>query len=132
MSSLKFSLHQIVKRCLTSLWIISTSSDLNLVFQVHSAAVISKPHVYFQDMHSIDTFIGNCKTNNYFASQTLNFKFYFLHNSPANFESYAKNHYAKLCKKWVRSPPYLGPNSGYKIYKDNLISRDILQLICTG
>ena len=107
MSSLKFSLHQIVKRCLTLLWIISTSSDLNLVFQVHSAAVISKPHVYFQDMHSIDTFIGNCKTNNYFASQTLNFKFYFLHNSPANFESYAKNHYAKLCKKWVRSPLFM-------------------------
>ena len=102
------SLHQIVKRCLTSLWIISTSSDLNIVFQVHSAAVISKPYVhtsYSQDMYNIDTFIGNCKTNNYYASQTLNFKFHFLHNSPANFESYAKNHYAKLCKKWVTSPP---------------------------
>ena len=98
------SLHQIVKRCLTSLWIISTSSDLNIVFQVHSAAVISKPHIYFQDMYNIDTFIANCKTNNYYASQTLNSKFYFLHNSPANFESYAKNHYAKLCKKWVGTP----------------------------
>ena len=92
------SLHQIVKRCLTSLWIISISSDLNILFQVHSAAVISKPHVYLQD-------IGNCKTNNYYASQTVKFKFHFLHNSPANFESYAKNHYAKLCKKWVTSPP---------------------------
>ena len=100
------SLHQIVKRCLTSLWIISTSSDLNIVFQVHSAAVISKPHIYFQDMYNIDIFIASCKTNHYYAFQTLNSKFYFLHNSPANFESYAKNHYAKLCKKWVTSPPW--------------------------
>ena len=97
------------KRCLTSLWIISSSSDLNIVFQVHcnSATVISKPHIYFQDMYNIDTFIANCKTNNYYASQTLNSKFYFLHNSPANFESYAKNHYAKLCKKRVGSPPVM-------------------------
>ena len=72
------SLHQIVKRCLTSLWIISTFSDLNIVFQVHSAAVISKRHMYFQDMYNIDTFIANCKTNDCFASQTSNSKFYFL------------------------------------------------------
>ena len=32
----------------------------------------------------------NWKTNNYYASQTLNSKLYFLHNSPANFEGYAK------------------------------------------
>ena len=56
-------------------------------------------HIYFQDVYNFDTFIANWKTNNYYASQTLNSKFYFLHNSPANFESYAKNHYAKLCKK---------------------------------
>ena len=71
------SLHQIIKRCLTSLWIISISSDLHIVFQVHSAAVISKPHIYFQDMYNIDTSIANRKTNNYYASQTLNSKFYF-------------------------------------------------------
>ena len=41
---------------------------LNIVFQVHSAAVISKPHKFFQDMYNIDNFIANCKTNNHYAS----------------------------------------------------------------